>query len=218
MLSRSSGECSNTALLRQLEQPFLTEIHAVPGHQLTKSLPRYIAKPVTMPELEFSSQQWHAELVDLGLAFPHSRPPNECRTPLVYRAPEALLDATWDHRIDIWALGCAFFELVTGWPPFEYTMPLEDGLIGQWMDKVGPLPPEWKVPPTAQQSEFDPMNIAEWLRESYYDGHRDTDLAEEHIECLGDLLSSMMRYRPDERPSTRDILKHQWFAKDPLSI
>jgi serine/threonine protein kinase len=33
-------------------------------------------------------------------------------------APEVLRGDVYDHRADVWSLGCLFYELLTGFPPF----------------------------------------------------------------------------------------------------
>lgn len=40
-----------------------------------------------------------------------------CGTPLLM-APEVLDGNLYNHKADVWSLGCLFFELVTGFPPF----------------------------------------------------------------------------------------------------
>lgn len=35
-----------------------------------------------------------------------------------YRAPEQLVRAKYTHKIDIWAIGCIFVEMLTGKPLF----------------------------------------------------------------------------------------------------
>jgi serine/threonine protein kinase len=38
-------------------------------------------------------------------------------TPLM-QSPEILFGRMYDHGADVWALGCIYYELVTGFPPF----------------------------------------------------------------------------------------------------
>ena len=33
-------------------------------------------------------------------------------------APEVLSGAKYDHSVDVWSLGCAFYEMLTGFTPF----------------------------------------------------------------------------------------------------
>lgn len=35
-----------------------------------------------------------------------------------YRAPEIVLGVQYDHAVDMWSLGCIFYELITGKPLF----------------------------------------------------------------------------------------------------
>jgi serine/threonine-protein kinase ULK/ATG1 len=43
-----------------------------------------------------------------------------CGTPL-YMAPEILEARSYDSRADVWSVGCIFFEMLTGSPPFNGT-------------------------------------------------------------------------------------------------
>jgi serine/threonine-protein kinase ULK/ATG1 len=43
-----------------------------------------------------------------------------CGTPLLM-APEVLRGETYNHKCDVWAIGCIFYELLTGFVPFTGT-------------------------------------------------------------------------------------------------
>ena len=36
-------------------------------------------------------------------------------------APDVLAGREYDHRADVWSLGCIFYEMLTGYPPFTGT-------------------------------------------------------------------------------------------------
>lgn len=38
---------------------------------------------------------------------------------LFYMAPEIIIDTSYDYRVDIWALGILYFEMLCGYPPFH---------------------------------------------------------------------------------------------------
>lgn len=40
-----------------------------------------------------------------------------CGTPLLM-APEVFAGGTYNHKADIWSLGCLYYELLTGFTPF----------------------------------------------------------------------------------------------------
>jgi serine/threonine-protein kinase ULK/ATG1 len=43
-----------------------------------------------------------------------------CGTPLMM-APQILLGDFYDHKADVWSLGCVFYEMLTGFTPFTGT-------------------------------------------------------------------------------------------------
>ncbi len=55
-----------------------------------------------------------------------------------YMAPELVLGREFDHRVDIYALGCTAFELLTGHPPFDDDDPKEV-LVAQ-LERLVPAP------------------------------------------------------------------------------
>lgn len=76
-----------------------------------------------------------------------------------------LLANRWDHRADLWALGCSvslttaralhgksltvcvqIFELIVGYPPFDNIMPTKEGLVKEWIAALGSPPKEWTTP------------------------------------------------------------------------
>ena len=75
-------------------------------------------------------QQGNVKIADFGLAKPTSGKPSSTLagtivgTPL-YISPEQVNNRPLDHRADMYSLGCAFFHLVTGKPPFEGETPFD---------------------------------------------------------------------------------------------
>ncbi|XP_058795036.1 serine/threonine-protein kinase fused [Phymastichus coffea] len=65
-----------------------------------------------------------AKLCDFGFARLMSQEIHVLRsvkgTPL-YMAPELIDELPYDHKVDLWSLGCIVYELVSGVPPFQTT-------------------------------------------------------------------------------------------------
>ena len=178
-------------------------------------------EPATFP-IPNVDKQVHARLIDFEQAFRHTdQSLAKVRTPLIFRAPETLLDSKWDLRMDIWSLACTIFELVTGQPPFDNFMPAKSPLVLEWIAMFGDVPEEWrkqaKVVVGDCRDDIDGGSLSNWLRETYFSGERKAEFSEEDIKRLGDLLAEMMLYQPGDRLSAHDVLKHEWFVKDPFA-
>lgn len=178
-------------------------------------------EPATFP-IPAVVGQVHATLIDFEQSFLRTdQLLAKVRTPLIFRAPETLLDSTWDLRIDIWSLACTIFELVTGQPPFDNFMPTKAALILEWLAMFGDMPEEWrkqaKVVVADCKDDIDGCSLSSWLCETYFSSERKADFTKEDIQRLGDLLTKMMCYRPRDRLSAQDILKHEWFVKNPFA-
>ncbi|KAH7009457.1 kinase-like domain-containing protein [Microdochium trichocladiopsis] len=58
-------------------------------------------------------------LCDFGAAVFGDTEHREVVQPPVYRAPEVILEAPWDHKIDVWMLGCMTWDILEGFRLFN---------------------------------------------------------------------------------------------------
>ena len=63
LVSHNEGQFSDPDLLKDLGDPIQVDINARPGHQITKSFPRHIVKPATLPVPAVDGEV-HARLID----------------------------------------------------------------------------------------------------------------------------------------------------------
>ena len=72
----------------------------------------------------------------------YSKPPyTEYISTRWYRAPECLLtDGFYNYKMDMWGVGCVFFEIVSLFPLFPGTSELDQ--IAKIHDVIGTPPPE----------------------------------------------------------------------------
>jgi len=73
-----------------------------------------------MCQKEPGSDNFTVKLTDFGFACffdPSHKMDLSLGTPL-YMAPELINDKEYDEKVDVWALGCIVYILLTGSPPF----------------------------------------------------------------------------------------------------
>lgn len=106
------------------------------------------------------------KLIDFGsCTFFHDEPAFYMQT-RPYRAPEMILSAPYNEKIDNWSLGCVLVELFTGVCIFEAKTPKQIlakiiallGDIPQHMKDISAQNLKLKQPPVAQDAQFGSNN------------------------------------------------------------
>ena len=148
------------------------------------------------------------KLADLGSCKGiYSKPPfTEYISTRWYRAPECLLtDGYYNYKMDIWGVGCVFYELLTLEPIFP-----GDDEIDQ-VNKINYIlgsPPEDLfekfVKNSAHRNEFN-FEYQKGVGINRYLNHVSPDVV--------DLISKMLIYDPDLRPTARECLNHKCFKE-----
>ena len=108
---------SEQELMDFFGKPCTSEVKRTDGKALEQIVPRYIVWPAC-PPLDRSICQNHIKLIDFGESFTPVCRPDRLHTPLSVCPPELIFKDRWDHRVDLWSVGCTvrktfrFFELV----------------------------------------------------------------------------------------------------------
>jgi serine/threonine-protein kinase SRPK3 len=177
-----------------------------------------------------------AVVIDFGQSFAVNAKPHdyEPATGINYRAPETRFEDEFTLATDVWSMGCLLFEIRAGAPLIEAYFPSDASILCQMVNTLGRLPDPWWAAWNERIDSFrddgepldslDKANIHARLRNI---GTRDkkswelegplientgTRLAEEEVVLLGDLLEKMLRYRPEERITMDEVVRHPWFA------
>ncbi|KAF2210680.1 hypothetical protein CERZMDRAFT_121775 [Cercospora zeae-maydis SCOH1-5] len=162
--------------------------------------PVYMSRVMIQDELTFPI------LCDLGSAKLGKPPHSGMVQALPYRAPEVILGASWDSKIDIWTQGVLTWELVLGERLFGERSP--ENALEMMLRYLGP-PPSSFLQRCSRRNEYfdedgesgtgsDPIKLEDRVE------------METEIPMFFDFLRNMLRWDPNERLSASQLLRHPW--------
>ncbi|KPM42257.1 hypothetical protein AK830_g4292 [Neonectria ditissima] len=220
----SAGE---DELSRILGKPELGQVRRVNGEPLESGVPKYLVRPSSYPSSVLSLPD-SVKIVDYGESFLDTDPPATLHTPLAVRAPEVVLGDSFDHRVDLWSMGCLLFELFTRQPPFDVLM-LTPGTLVEQMEELATdrLPEPWteranrlrELSVGSSQTEDEEDKTAsthalqQWLEEVYFDEGKKAELSPEDVRKLGELVTKMLWFEPSSRGTASSLLKSTWLSQ-----
>jgi len=167
-----------------------------------------------------------AKLCDFGLSKPYTY--QDDQTPKIvtsaYRAPEILLgDPGYDYKIDVWSLGCIFFEMISK-KLFIYDKSDRDEVILKRILKtlpVGLTPEEFKKWITLNPwKEMKIRNPKVAIRKSYFkqlglsiEGIKEFKNQNGSVQKFSKLLHGMLEFDKTKRLSASEALLHDFFRE-----
>ncbi|CAF0875581.1 unnamed protein product [Brachionus calyciflorus] len=207
-LKQYMDDCNNILSIRNIKL-FL--------FQLLRGLSYCHAKQILHRDLKpqnlLINQRGELKLADFGLARAKSIPTktysNEVVT-LWYRPPDVLLGSTdYSTHIDMWGVGCIFYEMVCGKPLFPGTK-VEDELF--LIFKILGTPNEENFPGVTSNPEFMALNIPRFAPINF------SALAPRLDNDGVSLLSSFLKYDPKMRASAAESMHHKFFSCMPSEV
>ncbi|CAD8192598.1 unnamed protein product [Paramecium octaurelia] len=149
----------------------------------------------------------HLKLADLGSCkgIYSKHPYTEYISTRWYRAPECLLtDGYYDHKMDLWGVGCVMFEIIALFPLFPGTNELDQinkihNILGTPNQKVFD---RFRKQATHMEINFPPK----------HGSGIDRLLQGQSKECI-DLIKLLLIYDPEERINAQQALKHEYFRE-----
>lgn len=231
-----------------LGDPETEDVRTRDGQPPGPHAPAMLVAPIENSKMSDATLLQESIIVsDFGQSYIIASPPPsyEPGTVLNYRSPEARFEGRAGLETDIWALGCAIFEIRAGFALFESFLGSEVDILRQMVETLGRLPDPWWAAFEQRtlwfegdgqpKSEEDQERAGVFLK-AYRSsiraklleiGERDDPpfedegpmiekpgvrLHEEEVGLLEDLLEKMLKYRPEERISIHDVIRHPWFC------
>jgi serine/threonine protein kinase len=211
--------------------PELDPVVDLNGNPLSPGVPSYGIASIWLGEAseEITLAESRILLSDFGEAFSYSKEPKyESRTPLVIRSPEARFEPNrpLSFSSDIWTLACTIWSIIAQRPLFEGFLATEDDITCEHVDTLGVLPPEWWRKWEARRYKFSedgkPKNrnpFRSWddrFEDSVQQPRRDSGIPSFDAgerDAIFDMLRGMLSFKPENRPTTQQILESEWMVK-----
>lgn len=225
------NQVSDEKLYKDYGGPELKAIRRFDGKPLSPGVPSHAVIPIWFGEAsdDLTLPEAKILLADFGEAFsPAMQQKYESHTPLVNRPPEVRFEPhkPLSFPSDIWSLGCSIWNIIAQSPLFDGFLATEDDVICEQVDALGMLPPEWWYKWEERHSRFteDGKPINRKPYRSWEDRFEDSvqkprqaegmpPIESAERDAIFSMLRSMLSFKPESRPSARQILGFEWMMK-----
>ena len=173
-------------------------------------------------------------VIDFGQSFEIKAPPKgyQASTVIHYFPPEYRFDNVASLASDIWGLACTIFEIRAGRSLFTTFFGAHSDIMWDNVLTLGKMPEPWWSAFEERHRWFEENGRPKFrLKTSIREklemiGVEDTPpeaddgpmieavgtrLEEKEVVLLNDLLEKMLKYRPEERITIREVVQHPWF-------
>ncbi|GAB7355544.1 hypothetical protein MBLNU459_g6021t2 [Dothideomycetes sp. NU459] len=212
-------------------EPELEPVVLFDSGPLPSNVPTHGIAPIWLGEAseDIRLQEARILLTDFGEAFsPRVEQKHESRTPLVGRPPEAHLapEQPLSFPSDIWSLACTIWSIIARRNIFEGSLATQDDMTCEHVEALGILPREWWIKWESRRSRFteDGTPVGRNPYRSWLDRFEDSvqrprekfempRIALDERDALLAMLKLMLSFRPEERPTAKQVLELEWMVK-----
>jgi serine/threonine-protein kinase SRPK3 len=138
-----------------------------------------------------------------------------------YRAPEVILKHKYDEKVDIWSIGCLFYELLTGDilfnPKKKKNLSRDRSHIVEIIKSLGKIPNEIIKNSKKKKVFFKNNGLIKGLDNINYNPlylkikKNISNISKEELNQIIDLIYGMLSIDSSKRLSSNDCLNHKWF-------
>ncbi|KZF19149.1 kinase domain protein [Xylona heveae TC161] len=233
-LHKSLDHLSPEQFRKKYGKAYLEPVRRHDGKPLGKGVPLYGVLPMWLGKKSeyISLPEARIFLTDFGEVFlPSVTPRYYSHTPLHLRPPETFFSpqTPLSFAADIWTLACTIWTITGQRTLFEDYFMSTDSMIGEYVDVLGQLPSGWWHGWDARarwfndEGERDPESpnhivntFSERFEYSIQEPRREKRMKEfeeaEETEFLS-MLQAMMAFRPEDRPSAKEVMQFEWMRE-----
>ncbi|POR39117.1 Uncharacterized protein TPAR_00676 [Tolypocladium paradoxum] len=178
--------------------------------------------PVSSAEEDIADPtELSVRLADFGTSSWFNDHLTEWIQPQGLRAPEVILGADWDYKVDIWNLGLIIWELAEGRLLFDGTWTANapytpEAHLAQMMAVLGKLPEALLARSKNRDQYFDvegnllqPSSFPPCSLDQF---SKNPDLSGPERKAFLGFIESMIRLNPEERPDASKLLESEWLG------
>jgi serine/threonine protein kinase len=205
--------------------PRTVPIERLDGKPLESNVPKYGVEAALGKLSDLSLYSGNLKVADFGCGYFANDPPKEINFFGPYIVPEQYCTGLIGTASDVWTVGCAIWLLLSGRDMFGIVDDPTTKVFSIMTDTLGE-PPDFILRSWNERFSIDDLRIsvrpssslAERVRELRFgNGERwmksqMEEFSDEDIILLTDLLTSIFKYNPAERPKMGDILRHPAMA------
>ncbi|OAL56707.1 protein kinase [Pyrenochaeta sp. DS3sAY3a] len=240
-LPSTFDEMSIAEFREKFGEPDTVTITRVDGKTLTPHIPPKATLPLYLGKKaqDFTLADAHGLMLsDFGEAFSpakEQRLGRDCKIPLAKRPPETLFepDELVSYPSDIWSLGTAIWEIL-GMKFIFSESETQDEIVAQQIDVLGAqnFPQSWRkqwerpyensmdstdvIPrkPAGEREEWPSLESAfEEFVQKYRRKREATGIfEEEETQTILELIRGMLKFRPEERMTIKEVLSSKWMV------
>ncbi|KAF9075254.1 kinase-like domain-containing protein [Rhodocollybia butyracea] len=221
---------SDAEVYHYLGAPRTDELRTTSGDPYGPHVPRELVEPVN--HLRFFKQtlllQENIVVIDFGQSYEVASPPKiyQPGTKMNYTSSETLFDDRAGVEADVWALGCAIYEICTGYHFFAMLSGDRDEILSEIFQTLGKPPDTWWKTFEEEWTELTRCPVhsrVSLAADAIYNAPAHVENAlpitevpkvrmdEKEVDLLADLLEKMIRYRPGKRITMEEVINHPWF-------
>lgn len=137
---------SDAEVYAHLGDPETENVRTHDGQPPSPHAPTMLVAPVPNSKMSDATLlQENIVISDFGQSYIFASPPSsyEPGTVLNYQPPEARFEGRVGFETDIWALGCAIFEINAGFALFDPFLASDIDILRQMVETLGRLPDPW---------------------------------------------------------------------------
>ena len=228
-------------------EPIIHTVSRLDGQPPGPEVPPYTVEPAYPWTPGEEGLKKGIKIIDYGEASFSSEERTKLHTPMLLQPPESFFNESIGLPADIWAFGCAIFDIFGKRSLFEAFMPAKNSVLSELVSTLGILPQRWwdkwagrshhflrdGAPNTISTTHYPPVLKRLALRVQQMRLGRGEQLNSAHEQLnaedsvgLQKLLAASLRYEPSERATAKEVVESEWVqqllrdseAKDDLQL